>query len=40
LRTSLRLQMAASPLTDAPRFAQNIESAYRQMWGAWCAGKI
>jgi predicted O-linked N-acetylglucosamine transferase (SPINDLY family) len=29
--------MQASPLMDAPRFARNIEAAYRQMWRNWCA---
>jgi predicted O-linked N-acetylglucosamine transferase (SPINDLY family) len=38
LRRNLRLRMMASPLTDAKRFARNIESAYRQVWRAWCAG--
>jgi tetratricopeptide (TPR) repeat protein len=28
--------MQASPLMDAPRFARNIEAAYRQMWRNWC----
>jgi predicted O-linked N-acetylglucosamine transferase (SPINDLY family) len=28
--------MLASPLTDAKRFAANIEAAYRQMWKTWC----
>jgi len=32
LRATLRQRMTASPLMDAPRFARNIESAYRQMW--------
>jgi protein O-GlcNAc transferase len=38
LRTGLRARMEASPLMDAPRFAANIESAYRQMWSAHCEG--
>ena len=37
LRSSLRGQMAASPVTDAPRFARNVERAYRDIWRAWCA---
>lgn len=37
LRRTLRLQMQASPLMDAPRFARDIEAAYRQMWRKWCA---
>ena len=37
LRANLRGRMAPSPLMDAPRFARNVEQAYRQMWRAWCA---
>jgi predicted O-linked N-acetylglucosamine transferase (SPINDLY family) len=37
LRRTLRGRMEASPLMDAPRFARNIEAAYRQMWRDWCA---
>jgi len=37
LRSTLRQRMQTSPLMDAPRFARNIESAYRQMWQKWCA---
>jgi len=33
----LRPRMGASPLMDAPRFARNIEAAYRTMWQRWCA---
>jgi predicted O-linked N-acetylglucosamine transferase (SPINDLY family) len=36
LRSSLRAQMAASPLCDAPGFAHKIESVYRSMWRHWC----
>jgi len=36
LRTNLRPRMQASPLMDAPRFARNIETAYRTMWRQWC----
>jgi predicted O-linked N-acetylglucosamine transferase (SPINDLY family) len=35
LRSSLRTTMRRSPLMDAPRFARNMESAYRQMWRTW-----
>jgi predicted O-linked N-acetylglucosamine transferase (SPINDLY family) len=37
LRATLRERMRGSPLTDAPRFARNVEAAYRKMWRAWCA---
>jgi predicted O-linked N-acetylglucosamine transferase (SPINDLY family) len=37
LRRTLRGRMQASVLMDAPRFARNLEAAYRQMWRTWCA---
>ncbi len=37
LRADLRRRMEQSPLMDGPRFARNVEVAYRQMWQAWCA---
>jgi len=37
IRTSIRDRMAASPLTDAPRFAQAVEQAFREMWRTRCA---
>ncbi len=37
LRSTLRQRMQTSPLMDAKRFAQNMESTYRQMWQKWCA---
>ncbi len=36
LRRTLRERMRASPLMDAPRFACNVEAAYRTMWREWC----
>jgi protein O-GlcNAc transferase len=36
LRSSLRDRMRQSPLMDGPRFARNLEAAYRQMWRNWC----
>lgn len=40
LRSELRGRMLRAPLTDAARFARAIESAYRSMWKAYCAGEI
>jgi predicted O-linked N-acetylglucosamine transferase (SPINDLY family) len=37
LRATLRSQMQNSPLMDAPRFARDIENAYRTMWQVFCA---
>jgi predicted O-linked N-acetylglucosamine transferase (SPINDLY family) len=37
LRATLRQRMQDSSLMDAPRFARNIEAAYRTMWQRWCA---
>jgi predicted O-linked N-acetylglucosamine transferase (SPINDLY family) len=39
LRATLRPRLQQSPLMDAPRFARDIEAAYRQMWIEWCNGK-
>jgi predicted O-linked N-acetylglucosamine transferase (SPINDLY family) len=39
LRSSLRARMRQSPLMDEPRFARQIEAAYREMWRRWCAGQ-
>ena len=40
LRATLRERMLSSPLMDAPRFARNIEAAYRGIWRRWCAAEI
>ena len=40
LRATLRQRMEQSPLMDAPRFARDVEAAYRQMWRNWCDGII
>jgi predicted O-linked N-acetylglucosamine transferase (SPINDLY family) len=37
LRATLRNRLRNSPLMDAPRFARNVEAAYRNMWQRWCA---
>ena len=36
IRATLRQRMQSSVLMDAPRFARNIEAAYREMWRRWC----
>jgi predicted O-linked N-acetylglucosamine transferase (SPINDLY family) len=36
LHATLRRRMEQSPLMDAPKFARNIEAAYRQIWQKWC----
>jgi predicted O-linked N-acetylglucosamine transferase (SPINDLY family) len=36
LRSTLRSRMEQSPLMDAPRFARDLEAAYRTMWRRWC----
>jgi predicted O-linked N-acetylglucosamine transferase (SPINDLY family) len=37
LRATLRSRMRGSPLMDEPRFARDVENAYRRMWRTWCA---
>ena len=37
LRSTLRQRMKASAFMDAPRFARDVEQAYRGMWRKWCA---
>jgi predicted O-linked N-acetylglucosamine transferase (SPINDLY family) len=36
LRLRLRDMVSRSPLTDAKRFSENLEKAYREMWTEWC----
>lgn len=38
LRAGLRSRLQSSPLMDAPRFARDMESAYRTAWKTWCDG--
>ncbi len=39
LRSGLRERMVNSVLCDGKTFAQNLETAYREMWKRWCAGQ-
>jgi protein O-GlcNAc transferase len=36
LRAELRVRLEKSPLMDASRFAADLETAFRGMWGNWC----
>ncbi len=40
MRRILRSLVFVSPLCDAVSFAGNVESAYREMWRALCAGEL
>jgi predicted O-linked N-acetylglucosamine transferase (SPINDLY family) len=40
LRATLRDRLQNSPLMDAPRFAGNVEAAYRNMWQRWCTARL
>jgi predicted O-linked N-acetylglucosamine transferase (SPINDLY family) len=35
LRRTLRQRLTDSPIMDAPRFARDVEAAYRDMWRHW-----
>jgi protein O-GlcNAc transferase len=37
LRRQLRPRLLASPLCDAPLFADNLATAFRDMWRQWCS---
>lgn len=39
LRATMRDRLRASPLLNAPRFARNLEVAFRGMWCRWCEQK-
>jgi predicted O-linked N-acetylglucosamine transferase (SPINDLY family) len=39
LRRTLRDRVARSALCDGPRFARQMEAAYRDLWRAFCAGE-
>jgi predicted O-linked N-acetylglucosamine transferase (SPINDLY family) len=40
LRSTLRERLRESPLMNAPRFASDVETAYRLMWRRWCASQV
>lgn len=40
LRDGLREQVLASPIFDAPSFAQHFETALRSMWRTWCGQQV
>jgi protein O-GlcNAc transferase len=39
LRRTLRPRIAASPLCDAPRFAENLSGELMRLWAEWCEAK-
>jgi predicted O-linked N-acetylglucosamine transferase (SPINDLY family) len=39
LRGIMRERLRASPLLDIPAFKADVESAFRWMWGQWCASQ-
>jgi predicted O-linked N-acetylglucosamine transferase (SPINDLY family) len=40
LRSTLRHRLENSVVMDAPRFARQVEQAFREMWRAWCGTKV
>jgi predicted O-linked N-acetylglucosamine transferase (SPINDLY family) len=40
LRGSLRRRLQSSSLMDEARFARDMESAYRELWRAWCGQRV
>ena len=40
LREGMRNQVLASPIFDAPRFANHFEAALRSMWRDWCKQQV
>ena len=39
IRATLRNRMAAGTLCDAKGYAENLETAYREMWHRWCKSR-
>ena len=37
VRSGLRERMRSSALMDGPRYAADVEAAFREMWKTWCA---
>ncbi len=40
LRLSMRSRLAISRLCESPRFAQNLDRAFRRMWQSWCSRSV
>jgi protein O-GlcNAc transferase len=39
MREGMRARLRSSPLLDAAGFTRDLETAYREIWHVWCAGK-
>jgi protein O-GlcNAc transferase len=39
VRRTLRDRVAASPLCDAPRFADNLSRELMRLWSEWCEAR-